>query len=139
MLFETFLQSEKSMYRRVRKHIAKHSHINLTPLKFSECRHIDPTFRAQPCSKIAGIPCYILLSTTPPRTYFYRKHSLEILDNMGGSLKPEIDLIPWDPDSLERVERLLQQRIACGWNQERIPEWQVLQRSGTNSLQWVVS
>lgn len=52
--------------------------------------------------------------------------------------KQEIVLVAWDPESLEHVERLYQQRIACGWNEEDVEEWRGLQRSGKMALQWVV-
>jgi hypothetical protein len=56
-----------------------------------------------------------------------------------GLSKAQIVLIPWDPDSPEHVERLYQQRIACGWNKQAVEGWRVLQRAGKIALQWVVS
>jgi len=55
------------------------------------------------------------------------------------ALSYHVILIPWDPDSVEQVVRLYQQRTACGWNKERIEEWRDLQRAGKMALQWVVS
>jgi hypothetical protein len=55
--------------------------------------------------------------------------------------KLEIVLIPFDPDSSEHVERIRQQRIACGWKKESkdIEKWRVLQREGKMLIHWVVS
>jgi hypothetical protein len=55
-----------------------------------------------------------------------------------GVARPQIVLLPWDPDSTEHVERLYQQRIACGWNKEAVEEWRDLQRTGKIALHWVV-
>ncbi|KAG0647766.1 hypothetical protein D0Z07_6646 [Hyphodiscus hymeniophilus] len=55
-----------------------------------------------------------------------------------GVSKPQIDLLPWDPDSSEHVERLYQQRRACGWNKQAVEEWRSLQRDGKIALHWVV-
>src|SRR4051812_10167911 len=52
---------------------------------------------------------------------------------------PKVDLIAWDPDSPEHTERMMQQRVACGWKQELVEKWRVLQREGKTGLQWVVS
>jgi hypothetical protein len=50
-----------------------------------------------------------------------------------------VDLIPWDADSAEHVERMVQQRIACGWKEDKVESWKLLQRQGKTTLQWVVS
>lgn len=53
--------------------------------------------------------------------------------------KSETILIPWDPESPEHVERLYQQRIACGWDKGLVEEsWRGLQRSGKKTIQWIV-
>jgi len=53
--------------------------------------------------------------------------------------KPEVILIPWDPESLEHVERLYQQRVACGWHQSDVEEiWRDAQRRGKKAIQWIV-
>jgi hypothetical protein len=49
-----------------------------------------------------------------------------------------VDLIPWDPESSEHVERMVQQRIACGWKYDVVEKWKPLQREGRIALQWVV-
>ncbi len=47
-------------------------------------------------------------------------------------------LIPWDPDSDSHAERLYNHRVACGWDQDKIEVWNVLQREGKMNIQWVV-
>jgi hypothetical protein len=51
----------------------------------------------------------------------------------------QIQLIPWDPESPDHVERMTQQRIACGWKHDKIEGYRELQREGKVTLQWVVS
>ncbi|KAG4427124.1 hypothetical protein IFR05_017393, partial [Cadophora sp. M221] len=46
-------------------------------------------------------------------------------------------LIPWDPESPAHVERMYEQRVACGWKAEHVESWRALQRSGKYNLQWV--
>ncbi|CZR69794.1 uncharacterized protein PAC_19694 [Phialocephala subalpina] len=58
---------------------------------------------------------------------------------MGTKAPPtKVVLVPWDPDSPEHVERMVQQRLACGWNASHVPEWQKRQRKGRKNLQWVI-
>jgi hypothetical protein len=57
---------------------------------------------------------------------------------MGSTSRPEMILIPWDPESLEHVQRLYQQRVACGWYEQDIESWRDRQRSGAIALQWIV-
>ncbi|KUJ14699.1 uncharacterized protein LY89DRAFT_720181 [Mollisia scopiformis] len=52
--------------------------------------------------------------------------------------KPHVLLIPWDPTSPKHVERLVQQRIACGWDHEAVESWRATQESGEFNLQWIV-
>ncbi|KAL2066882.1 hypothetical protein VTL71DRAFT_1306 [Oculimacula yallundae] len=54
------------------------------------------------------------------------------------SSTPEVQLIPWDFASSEHVERLVQQRIACGWDSEAVEGWRSKQESGNFNLQWIV-
>lgn len=49
-----------------------------------------------------------------------------------------ISLVPWDPDSPDHVERLRQQRKACGWKVEKVPDWQKIQRDGKLAFYWIV-
>lgn len=51
----------------------------------------------------------------------------------------QVELIAWDPESTQHVERMRLQRIACGWKQEKVESWRGLQRAGKITLQWVVS
>ena len=55
--------------------------------------------------------------------------------------KSMVVLIPWDPDNADHVDRLLQQRIACGWNKDPdvLQSWRESQRQGKMAIQWVVS
>ncbi|KAL2755368.1 hypothetical protein ACRALDRAFT_1064493 [Sodiomyces alcalophilus JCM 7366] len=47
-------------------------------------------------------------------------------------------LIPWDPESDEHVERLVQQRIACGWNADKVAsEWKEDQLAGRKCIYWI--
>ncbi|KAH7308697.1 hypothetical protein B0I35DRAFT_100012 [Stachybotrys elegans] len=51
----------------------------------------------------------------------------------------KIDLIPWDPDSSEHIERLIAQREQCGWSAEKVRDpWAQWQREGMRSLFWLV-
>ncbi|KAI9810597.1 MAG: hypothetical protein M1827_006159 [Pycnora praestabilis] len=50
----------------------------------------------------------------------------------------EVTLVPWDPESSEHVERLYDQRVACGWNQYMIEKWRIMQREGKKAIQWIV-
>ncbi|KAH7403706.1 hypothetical protein BKA64DRAFT_722394 [Cadophora sp. MPI-SDFR-AT-0126] len=52
--------------------------------------------------------------------------------------KPQVQLIPWDFTSSEHVERLVQQRIACGWDFEAVESWKLKQERGEFNLQWIV-
>ena len=55
------------------------------------------------------------------------------------SRSSQVELIPWDPESPAHAERLYEQRIACGWDEDKIEAWKDLQRRGKMNLQWVVS
>jgi hypothetical protein len=50
----------------------------------------------------------------------------------------KVILVPWDPDSTEHAQRLYDQRVACGWKQEKIELWRALQREGKMAIHWVV-
>ncbi|TAQ83248.1 hypothetical protein B7494_g8428 [Chlorociboria aeruginascens] len=54
------------------------------------------------------------------------------------SSKPQVLLIPWDSASPEHVQRLVEQRITCGWDHEAVEKWKVIQKSGEFNLQWIV-
>ncbi|OLN86182.1 hypothetical protein CCHL11_04153 [Colletotrichum chlorophyti] len=51
--------------------------------------------------------------------------------------RTKVDLIPWDPDSPKHATRMVEQRIACGWHEDRIPSWQEYQRSGEKCIYWI--
>lgn len=50
-----------------------------------------------------------------------------------------VTLIPWDFASPEHFERLVQQRIVCGWGHDQVEKWKAGQETGALNLQWVVS
>lgn len=53
---------------------------------------------------------------------------------------PDVQFIPWDPDSEEHVQRLIQQRIACRWDSDMVESrWKEMQRLGHKSIHWIVS
>ncbi|KFY29155.1 hypothetical protein V493_02510 [Pseudogymnoascus sp. VKM F-4281 (FW-2241)] len=52
--------------------------------------------------------------------------------------KPQVALIPWDPESPEHSERLYQQRVACTWKMDKIETWRKYQREGKMSIHWIV-
>ena len=54
------------------------------------------------------------------------------------SLESQVLLFPWDPTSPKHVERLVQQRITCGWDHEAVEGWKAAQESGNLNLQWIV-
>ncbi|RDW75435.1 hypothetical protein BP6252_06577 [Coleophoma cylindrospora] len=56
---------------------------------------------------------------------------------MSPTSKPLVTLIPWDPESPEHRERMYQQRVACGWNQEAVGGWTEAQLKGKMALHWV--
>lgn len=53
--------------------------------------------------------------------------------------QPQIQLIPSDLQSETHVERLILQRIACGWHEEYVRDlWCKQQKEGHKSLYWIV-
>lgn len=54
--------------------------------------------------------------------------------------EPRTELIPWDFENSEHVERMYLQRVACGWRCEEVhDQWVKLSRAGEKGLYWVVS
>ncbi|KAH8590204.1 hypothetical protein B0O99DRAFT_722272 [Bisporella sp. PMI_857] len=53
------------------------------------------------------------------------------------SPKSQVVLIPWDPSSPEHVKRMLQQRMACGWDKD-VEGWKAAQQNGELNLQWIL-
>lgn len=48
-------------------------------------------------------------------------------------------LIPWDHHNAEHVERMYQQRVACGWRAEEVPDWVEDAKKGGKLFYWIVS
>jgi len=48
----------------------------------------------------------------------------------------KIVLIPWDATSDEQYQRMYDQRVACGWRADELPEWKEKQIKGTKFLYW---
>jgi hypothetical protein len=55
------------------------------------------------------------------------------------SSRAKVQLIPWDPESEEHVNRLYDQRVACGWNFAKVKSWKEKQRKAELGIHWVVS
>ncbi|KAI9148211.1 hypothetical protein HJFPF1_12038 [Paramyrothecium foliicola] len=52
--------------------------------------------------------------------------------------KPTVTLIPWDPESPEHIDRLVQQRLRCGWHYLRVHEqWRDAHLAGTKCIYWL--
>ncbi|KAF5976580.1 hypothetical protein FBULB1_6891 [Fusarium bulbicola] len=53
--------------------------------------------------------------------------------------KPTVTLIPWDPNSPEHVRRMVEQRIACGWQASLVPTvWKDGHINGTKCVYWII-
>ncbi|KAI1210955.1 uncharacterized protein F4807DRAFT_44407 [Annulohypoxylon truncatum] len=50
----------------------------------------------------------------------------------------KIELIPWDPSSPEHVQRMYDQRIACGWRANEVPQWVDAAKKGEKIFYWAV-
>ena len=50
----------------------------------------------------------------------------------------KVRLIPWDAADVKQYQRMYDQRIACGWRHEEVPEWKDKVLAGTKFLYWVV-
>ncbi len=55
------------------------------------------------------------------------------------SARSKVVLVPWDPDSDQHVQRLYEQRVACGWKQDKVEVLRSSQREGRMAIHWVVS
>lgn len=67
-----------------------------------------------------------------------RKTSYEA--KMSEKRESSIELVPWDCESDEHVERMYNQRVSCGWRCDEVREqWIELTRAGKKTLYWVVS
>lgn len=68
-----------------------------------------------------------------------RTESVSLSDTKFLGKLASVDLIPWDPDSSDHVERMIQQRVACGWKQDHVEAWRDYQRDGKLVFYWIVS
>jgi hypothetical protein len=50
----------------------------------------------------------------------------------------KVELIPWDYKSTEHVTRWYEQRVACGWRAEEVPENVEKAKKGDRMFYWVV-
>lgn len=50
----------------------------------------------------------------------------------------KVELIPWDHTSEAHYERMYDQRIACGWRANEVPDWKDSQLKGNKAMYWVV-
>ncbi|TQN65261.1 hypothetical protein CSHISOI_10207 [Colletotrichum shisoi] len=51
--------------------------------------------------------------------------------------KSLVTLIPWDPESTDHIARMLDQRVECGWDSDKVDKWRGLQRSGFKCMYWI--
>lgn len=58
---------------------------------------------------------------------------------MGISSAAKTVLVPWDPESKDHYDRMVEQRKACGWRVAEVPAWKEKQPKGIKMLYWVVS
>ncbi|CAM1502189.1 Fc.00g041730.m01.CDS01 [Cosmosporella sp. VM-42] len=50
----------------------------------------------------------------------------------------QVQLIPWDPESTDHVERLVEQRVECGWHHDKVkPVWRGEQTFGIKCIYWI--
>lgn len=50
-----------------------------------------------------------------------------------------IRLIAWDPTNEEHFERMVQQRLSCGWDSDAVGVWKKKLLDGNKFMYWVVS
>ena len=50
----------------------------------------------------------------------------------------KLTLIPWDYESEQHAERMVAQRIACGWRSDEVELWRDLGRKGIKEYYWIV-
>ncbi|OAA66667.1 Acyl-CoA N-acyltransferase [Niveomyces insectorum RCEF 264] len=49
-----------------------------------------------------------------------------------------VNLIPWDFESPQHAERLIEQRVCCGYNADKVAgAWRDAQRAGSSCLYWI--
>ncbi|VUC25832.1 unnamed protein product [Clonostachys rosea] len=50
-----------------------------------------------------------------------------------------VEFIPWDAESTEHIERLIQQRVDCGWHSRLVDgPWKEAQQAGIKCIYWIV-
>ncbi|KAI1083397.1 hypothetical protein F5B20DRAFT_403858 [Whalleya microplaca] len=49
-----------------------------------------------------------------------------------------MQFVPWDHLSRDHVERMYEQRVACGWRAEEVPSWVESAKKGGKIFYWVV-
>ncbi|EOO03140.1 hypothetical protein UCRPA7_1377 [Phaeoacremonium minimum UCRPA7] len=49
----------------------------------------------------------------------------------------KVTLIPWDYESEQHAERMVAQRIACGWRSDEVELWRDLGRKGIKEYYWI--
>lgn len=55
------------------------------------------------------------------------------------SPKSQIELVPWDSESPNHLDRLVEQRVQCGWHEGKVKtSWRDEQREGTKCIYWIV-
>ncbi|KAI1409578.1 hypothetical protein F5Y13DRAFT_88807 [Hypoxylon sp. FL1857] len=50
----------------------------------------------------------------------------------------KIELIPWDYSNPEHVQRLYDQRVACGWRADEVPSWVDAAKKGGRMFYWAL-
>ncbi|KAI5868441.1 hypothetical protein GGS23DRAFT_30907 [Durotheca rogersii] len=50
----------------------------------------------------------------------------------------KVELIPWDHQNPDHVERLYDQRVACGWRSDEVPLWVESAKKGGKIFFWIV-
>ncbi|KAI1142394.1 hypothetical protein F5Y05DRAFT_370781 [Hypoxylon sp. FL0543] len=50
----------------------------------------------------------------------------------------KIELIPWDYSSPEQVQRMYDQRVACGWRADEVPSWVESAKKGGRTFYWAL-
>ena len=51
----------------------------------------------------------------------------------------KVYLVPWDAADDGQVQRMHDQRVACGWREIEVPEWKELMLKGEKIFYWIVS
>ncbi|KAL2208266.1 hypothetical protein CC79DRAFT_1397678 [Sarocladium strictum] len=54
-------------------------------------------------------------------------------------VKPTVALVPWDPNSETHIQRMVDQRLACGWHAPIVAtDWKKAHIEGLKCLYWIV-